>query len=548
MKSARCIFWGLLVIITPVTALSQSHERDTLPDGFWNRFEIGFDRFMKTVFDEFSPDDSALVKSMAGGMPVHSIRSDTTIHSGDTLRGPVLVDHATLTIEGVLDGDLVARSATIAMRNDACITGDVRMVESSIERDEEARVMGVLEQTRSRWIDTYDDGWLTFRPFHRPLPWTNESWTASPFFVRYNRVEGLFLGLGSPKKYYWDGKRDFGAFGSVGYGFISHRWRANLGITRQYAFAGASSRWLFEAGLEGYSLTDTRDPWIIGQAENTAAAFFLREDYRDYFQREGFSPHIALYRRSSDAVAEVKVAFHADRYTSLADNASWALFGGKRVFRANPAIDDGRMRSVVANLGISSASRASRIPHGWTAFAVAEVSDPVAFGGEFDFEKYVFEIRRYQPLGKHDRVNVRVRGGTAHGVLPRQKMYELGGLGTVPAFGFASMPGDSAGANRMLLINAEYLLSGDVLHDLSFWPSGLLRHVNFILLADAGFTRTVSSSTSPLSGFGGIHWSDFRSDVGIGLANVSGSVRAAVVWRTDRSEPARFIVRFSRPF
>ncbi|GEM_PF-5278177 len=57
MKSARCIFWGFLVILIPVGAFSQSHERDTLPDDFWNRFEIGFDRFMKTVFDDFSPDD-----------------------------------------------------------------------------------------------------------------------------------------------------------------------------------------------------------------------------------------------------------------------------------------------------------------------------------------------------------------------------------------------------------------------------------------------------------------------------------------------------------
>ncbi len=100
----------------------------------------------------------------------------------------------------------------------------------------------------------------------------------------------------------------------------------------------------------------------------------------------------------------------------------------------------------------------------------------------------------------------------------------------------------------MILLNAEYLLNGDVLHDLSFWPSWLLRHINFILLADAGVVRTVAPDVSALSGFGGIRWNDLRSDVGVGIANVSGSVRAAVVWRTDKSEPARFILRFSRPF
>ena len=42
----------------------------------------------------------------------------------------------------------------------------------------------------------------------------------------------------------------------------------------------------------------------------------------------------------------------------------------------------------------------------------------------------------------------------------------------------------------MLLMNAEYILNGDFLGDLDFWPSFIMRHINLILVADAGLVRT----------------------------------------------------------
>ncbi len=99
--------------------------------------------------------------------------------------------------------------------------------------------------------------------------------------------------------------------------------------------------------------------------------------------------------------------------------------------------------------------------------------------------------------------------------------------GRLPAFGFNEFPGDTLGANRMLLMNAEYILNGDFLGDLDFWPSFIMRHVNLILVADAGLVRTASAETSPFSGFGGIKWNEFRSDLGFGISNRSGSCRWA---------------------
>jgi len=119
----------------------------------------------------------------------------------------------------------------------------------------------------------------------------------------------------------------------------------------------------------------------------------------------------------------------------------------------------------------------------------------------------------------------------------------MGGLGTIPAFPFKGETG-----NRMLLMNAELVVNGDFLGDLDFWPSWLLRAVNFVVFSDAGLVRMMPATAQWTDGFDTIHFSDFQHDVGVGVGTRSGSVRVAFVWRTDRSEPARLMFRIARPF
>jgi outer membrane protein assembly factor BamA len=257
--------------------------------------------------------------------------------------------------------------------------------------------------------------------------------------------------------------------------------------------------------------------------------------------------HTAYLLRDNDLYGEARVAYVVDRYRSLENRAEWALFGGSKLFRPNPHIDDGTMRSIATLAGFSTASKSRYGMEGWNVHATAEFAG-AGLGGDFRFQQYIFDIRRYQPLGRFDNINLRFRAGTSHGSLPLQKTFELGGLGSLPAYRFKEFPGDTVGANRMLLMDAEYILNGDFLGDLSFWPSWLFRHVNLIFLADAGLVRTSSAKASPFSGFEGITWNELRSDAGVGIANRSGSMRLAAVWRTDRSEPARLLFRVEAPF
>jgi hypothetical protein len=410
-----------------------------------------------------------------------------------------------------------------------------------------------VEVPDSKYDNTYS--WADWNSSHKfvrygvpkYVPWIPENFIEKHFTLRYNRVESVFLGLGSEKKYYWEDGKGFNPFGSIGYGFGSHRWAADLGLSRQIAIGSWDRDRLIELGIEGYTITDSKDQWRISSLENSLASFFLHEDFRDYYWKDGAKVHTAYLVRDQDLFGEVRVAYQIDRYGSMDNSADWALFGGHKSFRDNPQINEGIMRSIGTLAGFSTASRSRYGTEGWNVHVTAEFAG-AGLGGDFRFEQYILDVRRYQPLGFYDNFNIRLRAGTAHGTLPLQKSYQIGGMGSLPAFSFNEFPGDTLGANRMLLMNAEYVLNGDFLGDLDFWPSFIMRHINLILVADAGLVRTASAETSPFSGFGGIRWNEFRSDLGFGISNRSGSFRLGWVWRIDRDEPATLLLRVEAPF
>ena len=374
------------------------------------------------------------------------------------------------------------------------------------------------------------------------VPWSEEQTSFEHFMFRYNRVEGIFLGLDAEKKYYWDGSKNWNAYGFGGWGVKSHTWRGELGLARQFSFSGDGENRIFELGVEGYSLTDTKDGWIISTNENTAAALLIHEDFRDYFQRDGYALHASYYSKSETVKEEVSLAYRIDSYESLQKNVDWAFFGGGQWFRENPAIDPGSMRSVLLTAGLSTVVKEKRNSEGWSVFGTAEYAKK-DFGGDFDFDRYVIDLRRFQPLGDYDCFNIRFRAGSSAGTLPVQKDFELGGFGTMNAFPFKSDTG-----NRMILMNAEYIFDGRILDDIDFMGTWFFRMFNFILFSDAGFTRTSPSSASAADGFGNITWEDFKQDFGVAVGDRDGSFRVGIAWRTDIKSKAQFILRFNKPF
>ncbi len=475
-----------IALASPPIVEAQSSEGDSTQDEYWGKFETEFNKFLTKAIDGFrSPEEfNAQVDSLIG------------------------------------DNDVVSPPFTPGKRTH-----------------------------RWSWYnhDEYNDHTKYARfGIPRNVSWLDERTKVPDGIFRYNRVEGLYLGLGSEKRYFWDGGRELAPYGSVGYAFKVHRWWGDLGLARQFAL-GSEPGQILEFGVEAFDDPDSKDTWLIGSKENSLAAILMREDFRDLYERRGGALHGAYYLRDNDLFAEGSVTLNVERQSSMESRVTWSIFGGDKWFRPNPLIDDGTLRSITLRGGFSTTIDAPIVREGWDVHTTAEFAGR-GLGGDLSYEQYVLDARRRILLGRFDEVGLRLRLGTAHGLLPLQRSFALGGYGTLPGYAFKEFAGTNLRANRMILVNAEYIVNGGALSELTFWPSFILRHVNLFFFTDAGLVRDADVDASPLSGFGGLKWDQFRSDIGAGVCSSSGNFRIGAAWRTDRAESARLYLRISSPF
>lgn len=558
--------FSIAALFLPISfCMSQEQSNQTRPvedwhEGFNERLTVMIEEFVDELGDELgflntravqprvplsSEQDTIIATSQDKSRTTVTFDGNAEISPDEKVSGDVVVKGGDLTVHGTIDGDVLIVGGTLYVRDGGTITGNARVINGDIVRDENGVIEGYMDKTNSSRLTYREDKEKMSRSSYRlDANWVSEFTNLDNFLFRFNKVEGFFLGLGSDKRYYWDGYKYYSLYGSVGYGFMSHKWRANLGVTRQFALSGdnGSPSHLIEFGGEWHSYTDSKDHWLIDVNENTGYALFIHEDFRDYYQRQGFTIMAGWYMQGNDLTTQLKVEYNIDEHASLPNGTEFAIFGGKKRFRENPAIDVGKVRAIVVSAGISTVTTTRRGPHGWSLFGTMENSRE-SYGSELPFSQLIVDVRRYQPLSRYDGVNIRLRAGTGSGSVPRQRVFEIGGLGTMPGYNFKGEAG-----NRVFLGNLEYIVNGDFLGDLDFWPSSLLRHVNFVFFGDAGWVATTSASASWTDGFDQLSLTSLRTDLGFGFASRNGKFRIAWAWRTDQSAGARFILRFTRPF
>jgi outer membrane protein assembly factor BamA len=369
-------------------------------------------------------------------------------------------------------------------------------------------------------------------------------------FIRYNRVEGLYIGAGQTKKLYWITQPFITSTGSLGYGFTSHTWRYSLGLYKPIYL----DNMIVEFGGEGHSLTDSKDQWLIGREENTLMAFFAREDFMDYYTKRGFSASLGWHARYDEGYqTRFTAAYMHDTYRSMDRGTNWSLFGGGKVFRENPAVNESNINSLFFTAGVSNASKVWRQLTGWDVYAGYEIAGGVT-KGDFDFTQIVVDARRYQPLGDFVNFNVRARFGASNGTLPLQRAFELGGVSTLPGYRFKEF-----GGSHIALLNTELIFNSSFADNIKGWANWLLRSVNLILFADFGVTNTpdmlvardftsgaIDASLS--DGLTSLTKNRVKSDAGFAIGSSDGDFRIGLAWRLDEAHSPNLVVRFTRPF
>jgi hypothetical protein len=186
----------------------------------------------------------------------------------------------------------------------------------------------------------------------------------------------------------------------------------------------------------------------VGATENTLAALFFREDFRHYFAREGIS--LSLGHRPGAGFSATSIYTDED-HNPLGRNTNGSVFRPRGSFRENVAAEPGRLRSWSFEVGYLSPPR--RVAPGLHQRhrLLYEVAGHDA-GGKFEFERWLLESLMRLKLAPDQELLLQLKtGGKVAGVLPVQRWFYLGGIGTLRAHPFGSLRGD-----RMFLVNLEY--------------------------------------------------------------------------------------------
>ena len=398
------------------------------------------------------------------------------IESGDVIEGDVAVLDGSLRLDGRVEGDVVVVNGALALGAEAQVTGDVIVVGGDITGQDEADVRGEMvvfdepvTHCRRGWaVDVSGDcsRLASVGPASADAGRDGEDddrgwgvradggpWGRAQFLVSagrsYNRVEGLPI--------------RFGPAVQTG-GSNPLRVRAQAIFRTEDGDALGPERWGYDARIEqflggrralrvggrAYSVIDPIEAWHLTDLETSLSTFFLHQDFRDHYQRRGWTAYATLAPRQSPLSATLE--FREERHTSVAPGSPWSLFDNSEPWRPQPLAGEGRLSAVAAIGELDSRSETRDPASGWFVRAEVEqalrstLTRPDAQAGvtyvvparlyDGKWLAGTLDVRRYNRISPSSRLNLRLAGGASLNgePLPPQRQHALGGEGTLPGF------------------------------------------------------------------------------------------------------------------
>ena len=258
------------------------------------------------------------------------------------------------------------------------------------------------------------------------------------FAFAYNRVDGAAPQVGGSLRR----ERDAAPLLYLLGGYALSRERA-LGAAGFEVPFGDRSR--IRVGADGYRRTASEDEWIVGSGENTIFALLARTDYRDWYEAQGIGGR-AIWEPGRDAALEVRAS--VEEQASLRTRTRVSAFGGTARFRENPSIDPGTegLLAFAIRVGpvVSPKEGGSRV-----TLRYERAGGPM--GRDFDYGRLRATVngsRRFTARAS-GRARI-VAGSTRQGTLPAQKIWHLGGIGTLRGHEYKAFAGD-----QFFLANGE---------------------------------------------------------------------------------------------
>ncbi len=318
-----------------------------------------------------------------------------------------------------------------------------------------------------------DDDWLQApfgdRLLTHPDPWRGDGDSRVhelDVVLDYNRVDLLRYGLG----YQAQSPETMNPRVGARLEYATGRRRVLYGVQLEQPLAPPARLAL---GASMVRRTDHSDLQQVDDLENSFALLLARQDYRDYFEREGAGVHLSW--RVPD-FSTVSLHVRSDEYRSLQRArhvTSW--FDRDRPLRDNPQVDEGEAHRVLLRLE-RLAHHTKRTRSGFYHWVELERAGGQV-GGDFDYMRALADLRSVLRLSPAVTLSLRgVAGATLDGVLPRQMQFTVGGVDGLRGHAFGAFRGD-----QMVLMQAEYTVGlwaldshgiGAGLHVLAFVDAG----------------------------------------------------------------------------
>lgn len=307
----------------------------------------------------------------------------------------------------------------------------------------------------------------------------------------FNRVEGAYLGWGLVSDLLIPG---MAASASGGYALGAERWEHTVGL--DYTLSRRKS---LSMGVEHHDRIQARPAMSIDAAANNSLWALLRgSDSHDYYREKGY--HVRFDTKVLN-YTHLRLGYQDYTQTSVPVSTDYHVFKRHDAPRDNPAIVDGKLRSLSAQFEYDSRKRVqirgrqrkAQSARYWQIRAGVEYANPEFISNDFEFTRYTASVYRIQRLPGLGLVRAYAGGGTSDQLLSPQRYFTINSStdGATGLIQFKTLDEQNYHGDRAVMVY--------VAHD---FGRDLFRRSGLSLVKDIPFS---------LYGYYGGFWTDFEN-------------------------------------
>jgi hypothetical protein len=382
----------------------------------------------------------------------------TRIPSTRVIVGDVAALGGPFTMAGEVHGDLVVVNGDLVLEAGGSVRGNVLVVGGRVLGEDLGLIGGNLRVFPEplRYVRRGERIQPVGRPGEREgfgpdFPWGDVRLTVKAG-QNYNRIEGLPVMFGPSIRTAGANPSRLDLYGI---------WRTEMGVElgREdfgYAFRAEQAlggRNRMAVGGTLYSMVEPVEDWGISNLEASLATFILHKDFRDYYERTGWSAY-GRFRFPFHPV-EIRAEFFSEDHAFARVAGPWSLTKNQEPWREQPLVAEGGFRFLQGSLIIDTRNDQKDPTDGWYIQAMTrrglggELIRPAHFSSSeaqadsleaSEFDTAVFtgfvDLRVYKRINPGSSLNFRgLLGGAMSNVpLPPQYQHALGGVGSLPGF------------------------------------------------------------------------------------------------------------------